>query len=210
METRRCTVHGLILGPDGRCVICRRGEEERKAATSSDLPVVAFAAVVGVAVILVLGYWLTRGVSQMMARDVPQAVATAPADDARALPPAPPATSPFPIRSDGDATPTAVALPDQPTTVEELEAAKRTVKIVLYTGDNCSLCSRAREFLAERNYNFQEINVDKSETDAILLKSLNPAGSVPTFDVEGKVLVGYNRSTLDKEITRVGKARLPH
>lgn len=207
METHRCAVHGLILGPDGRCVICRRGEEERKAATSADLPVVAFAAVVGVAVIGVLGYWLTRKIGELSSRP-PDVVVTAAVDTPPDTPPEPPKPAVKFPDAPPQPTPTLEPLVAQGPTQEELDTAKRAVKITFYSGKSCSLCDRAREMFQTKRYQVHEVDVDASETDKVLLKSVNPAGSVPTFDVEGKILVGYDRAALDGVITKIAKKRL--
>jgi glutaredoxin len=200
----------LIVGPDGKCVICRRGEEVVEAKTSSDWPVVVFSLVMGVAVVGGLGYFLTRKIQRLVANSgqpelvQPVAEATqapeAPRPATRRTPPIQRDTEPAPI-----ATITPVATLPNP---EELEAAKRTVKITFYSGKACPLCDRAREFLTMKSYAFIELDVDQSETDKVLLKSINPGGGVPTFDVEGKVLVGYDRQLLDKEVEKIALKRL--
>ncbi|MBK8942754.1 MAG: hypothetical protein IPM79_35450 [Polyangiaceae bacterium] len=60
--------------------------------------------------------------------------------------------------------------------------------------------------MKSRGIPLKEVDVDASATDKVLLESINAAGSVPTFDVAGKVLVGYEPnvllSAIDKAATR--------
>jgi hypothetical protein len=50
--------------------------------------------------------------------------------------------------------------------------------------------------------------VGASETDLVLLKSLNPTGSVPTFDIAGQVQVGYDRDALAAAVEAEAKKKL--
>ena len=56
-----------------------------------------------------------------------------------------------------------------------------------------------------RGYQLRELNVESSPTDTVLLKSVNPAGTVPTFDVSGRILVGYDATILDQAIANAAK-----
>jgi hypothetical protein len=51
-----------------------------------------------------------------------------------------------------------------------------------------------------RRYTLRELDVEASATDKVLLQSVNPSGTVPTFDVAGRVLVGYDVNILDDAI----------
>ncbi len=196
-------MHGLIVGPDGKCVICRRGEEVVESRTSSDWPVVVFSLVMGTAVIGGIGYFLTQKIQRLVANsgqpEVVQPVAEVPVDPE----PVRRTGRTPPIQRDPEPAPIASLTPVvQGPDPEALEAAKRKVTITFYSGKGCQLCDRAREFLKMKGYAFIELDVDQSETDKVLLKSINPGGGVPTFDVQGKVLVGYDRQILDKEIEK--------
>ena len=211
MEPRRCGVHGLVVGADDRCVVCRRGDPVVGAATrSQEWPLVIALSFFAALLVFSGGYWLTRKLATMNAPpQLPTAVALPP-PTAEPEPESPIAT---PIRRADPSRPQpgdeAQRPPDRPKelTVDELERLKRGVKITMYMTGPCTLCSTARTFLKNKRYRLTELDIDASPTDKVLLESVNPAGTVPTFDVEGKVLIGYDRQSLDKAIEDVARAR---
>lgn len=207
MEARRCATHGLVVDENGRCVICRRGEVATQAKTSSDLPVVILLVVMAVLTVGALGYWATRKISGLVATSeppqpaevAPTAEATEPEEAAANPPPKPRRSDDFPSISTSE--PTAEVSPEE-LSDEELERLKRGVKITMYARSNCALCDQARVFLKSRRYPLDELDVEASPTDKVVLESLNPAGTMPTFVVDGKTIIGYDRSVLDEAIRK--------
>jgi glutaredoxin len=206
MEARRCATHGLVVDENGRCVICKRGEVATQAKTSSDLPVVILLVVMAVLTVGALGYWATRKISGLVATSEPPPPTepAPPADNTQAA--ATPDPAPRPKRSDdfpsiSTSEPTATVTPEE-LSDEEVERLKRGVKVTMYARSNCSLCDQARTFLRSRRYQLTELDVEASPTDKVVLESLNPAGTMPTFVVDGKTIVGYDRTVLDEAIEK--------
>ena len=205
MEARRCATHGLVVGSDGRCIICKRGELATVAKTSSDLPVVVIVALMGVITIGALGYAATKRLSGLVGNsDVvsePSPVAVGSIPTAGAVDPQP---APTPRRND-DFPSISSSKPEVPVeatdlTDEQIEELKRSVPVTMYARSSCGLCDSARTFLKGRRYPLTEFDVEKSATDKVVLESLNPQGTMPTFVVDGKTIVGYDRTTLDSAI----------
>jgi glutaredoxin len=210
MEARRCATHGLVVDENGRCVICKRGEVATQAKTSSDLPVVILLVVMAVLTVGALGYWATRKLSGLAATSEPPPLPppTAESTQGEAAPPVP---APRPKRADdfpsiSTSEPTATVAPEEMSD-EELERLKRGVKVTMYARSNCSLCDQARTFLRSRRYPLTELDVEASPTDKVVLESLNPAGTMPTFVVDGKTIIGYDRSVLDEAIQKAAMRR---
>ena len=86
------------------------------------------------------------------------------------------------------------------------------VNVVVYTTRWCSVCRRAKQWMSERGIAYEERDVEASTENARHMRSINPRGSVPTFDLDGQVLVGFSEreveSALRKAADRSG-ARLP-
>jgi glutaredoxin len=78
----------------------------------------------------------------------------------------------------------------------------------MYARPNCGLCDSARTFLSSRRYKLQELDVEASPTDKVVLHSLNPAGTMPTFVVDGKTIVGYDKRVLDDAIAAAASRKL--
>jgi len=77
-----------------------------------------------------------------------------------------------------------------------LAAASETVSIEMYSAAWCSACSRAKEWLRSQNISYHEIDVDQRTGAMGQLAVLNPRRTLPTFDVQGEVLVGFQPDRL--------------
>ncbi len=211
MEARRCATHGLVLGDDGRCVICRRGEVELKAATSTDLPVVLFVAIFGIAAVGLLGYSLSKRLVGYVVDPGATPAVAAPAEAPPEVQPPPPGPAPPPRRSEDFP---AAAEPEEPPaevelTEDEVTALKRKVPITMYARSDCRLCDAARTWIKGRGYRLAELNVETSPTDKVVLESLNPAGTMPTFVIDGKTLIGYDRVVFEERLEAAARKRAP-
>lgn len=70
-------------------------------------------------------------------------------------------------------------------------AQRAHVRVVLYTTRWCPACAGARRWLAVRGIPFDDLDVESSPAAAARHRMLNPSRSVPTIDVEGRILVGF-------------------
>lgn len=77
-----------------------------------------------------------------------------------------------------------------------LAAASQSISIEMYSATWCSACARARQWMSAEGISYQEIDVDR-RTDAMgQLSVLNPRRTLPTFDIDGQVLVGFDQIAL--------------
>lgn len=87
----------------------------------------------------------------------------------------------------------AAAAPGTPMT---LAAASQAITIEMYSATWCSACARARQWMSAEGISYQEIDVDR-RTDAMgQLSVLNPRRTLPTFDIDGQVVVGFDQVAL--------------
>lgn len=82
-----------------------------------------------------------------------------------------------------------------------LAVARRRVSITMYSADWCGSCRRAREYLREHHIRYTDRDIDDGERNRERLRALNPEGSIPTFDIEDRVLVGFGPASLEATIT---------
>jgi glutaredoxin len=86
------------------------------------------------------------------------------------------------------------------------------VAVTMYVTPWCSICDRAREFLLARNVVLTERDIERAPASVRRLRKLNPALSVPTFEIEGQPYVGFNAWDLEDAIRNAKEkryARLP-
>lgn len=87
------------------------------------------------------------------------------------------------------------------------ERARNAVGIVVYTTSWCGVCGVARDHMRQRGIAFVERNVGTRDDWKRRMVALNPKGSVPTFDIDGLVMVGFGEEHLGQLIERATEAR---
>lgn len=50
-----------------------------------------------------------------------------------------------------------------------------------------------------------EHDIEQSESAALIMRRLNPKGSIPTIDIDGAVLVGFSPQSIENAITRAAQ-----
>jgi glutaredoxin len=70
-------------------------------------------------------------------------------------------------------------------------AARARVRVTLYTTRWCPVCAHARGWLRSRGIPYRELDVETDGAAAAVHRRLNPNRTVPVFDIEGRVLVGF-------------------
>lgn len=86
-------------------------------------------------------------------------------------------------------------------------AQRATVHVTLYTTRWCPACAGARGWLRERGIPFDDRDVESSPAYAARLAALNPARTVPTIEVEGRVLVGFVPEELRRAVDTAARSR---
>ncbi|MFO0612449.1 MAG: glutaredoxin family protein [Polyangiaceae bacterium] len=215
MEPGRCSIHGLILAADGKCVICRRGQatEDEPTKTISD-PM--WAVIIGGVIIIGAGAWLvfadpfTTKPKRANEPVVLKNNTSPPATGAVVELPPPRHTTVFVSLDPPKSSASAVATEPEPVDSGDaaLQAAMKQVRIVMYSKGSDPFCAQVRTFLTKRKYSFTDFDVEKSETDMIQMRALDASGTVPVLDVEGNVLVGFDRQEFESTVRRVAEAKL--
>ncbi len=91
---------------------------------------------------------------------------------------------------------------------EQLDAARRQLKVVLYTSERCTRCAEARTHLVAQGIRPIERDVDKDPRARARHHALSRKGGLPTIEVDGKVLVGFQEDKLQKAIERAASLRV--
>ena len=72
--------------------------------------------------------------------------------------------------------------------------------VIIYTTPTCPYCAMAKMFLKEHGVSFVEKNVaqDRAAADEMIKKS-GQIG-VPTIDINGEIIVGFDRDAIKKAL----------
>jgi len=90
----------------------------------------------------------------------------------------------------------------------ELARAREQVEVVVYYAQWCGYCTKARAYLAQRGIRSVEHDVDVDTRASGQHRRLNPRGSVPTIEIDGQVLVGFDARGIERALDRAARARL--
>lgn len=71
---------------------------------------------------------------------------------------------------------------------------KSMVKI--YTTPTCPYCKLAKEFMTQHNIAFQELDVSQDEQALNEMVQKTGQLGVPVLDIDGQIMVGFNRKKL--------------
>ncbi len=201
--SRTCQIHGIVIGPSGRCVICHRADR-----AESDEPedpggvrkalggLLALAVLVGCVLIY-------KGFSS---KPEPP-VHTADHDDGPVLASAAPS-----VDARTDAEDEAATLARFRAANEEkqraFEAAMRKVPVSVYTTKWCALCDSAKTWMKTKQIVFSDYDVEANPDRLAELRKINPKSTVPTFVVDGEPLIGFGPGAIQGAIFRAAEKRV--
>ncbi len=81
-----------------------------------------------------------------------------------------------------------------------LATASQSISIDMYTATWCQACQAAHRWMDQEHIAYHEIDVDRHSDAIAQLSVLNPRRTLPTFDVDGQVLVGFDQVALTSAI----------
>lgn len=231
-----CEKHELLLDEHGECQLCRLSVIPSKQPPSRVGGWLGFALVVlvlggGALAFAVLSRFEqaapergvpTRGAAASSAatavREPPQhAVHLRESDNTEhtrsSIPVPPPSPTPEQIqdrRVEVAPPPAAPAerLAQRTITEEDAKAALSQVKIEMYATQWCGSCRRAREYLSHNEIAYTEYDIDEDEAAEERLAKINPRTSIPTFQIDDIVQIGFSTVNFEYRLNEAVRKRL--
>lgn len=71
-------------------------------------------------------------------------------------------------------------------------------KVTIYSTPSCVYCNMAKEFFKENNVAYQEHNVAEDDMAREEMVNKSHQLGVPVIDVDGKIVVGFDKRELTK------------
>ncbi|HAR62011.1 MAG: NrdH-redoxin [Candidatus Margulisiibacteriota bacterium] len=72
--------------------------------------------------------------------------------------------------------------------------------IKMYSTPTCPWCRRLKKYLDEQQVDYTEFDVSKDQQALIEMVKKSGQLGVPQIDIGGKVIVGFDRETIDEEL----------
>ena len=72
--------------------------------------------------------------------------------------------------------------------------------VKVYSTSTCPYCSMAKAFLKENNIAFEDIDVSQDTAAAQEMVRKTGQMGVPAIDVDGQIIIGFDKKALSKEL----------
>jgi len=73
-------------------------------------------------------------------------------------------------------------------------------KIIVYSTSTCPYCTMAKRYLKEKGLEFEDVDVSQDRSRAAEMFSKSGQMGIPVLDINGKILVGFNRTAIDSAV----------
>ena len=73
-------------------------------------------------------------------------------------------------------------------------------KVMVYSTPTCPYCVRAKQFLKDNSIGFEDINVAVDHEKAQEMVQKSGQMGVPVIDVEGEIIIGFDRDKLKSSL----------
>ncbi|MDD5341452.1 MAG: glutaredoxin domain-containing protein [Patescibacteria group bacterium] len=73
-------------------------------------------------------------------------------------------------------------------------------KVLIYTTPTCPFCHQAKDYLTEKKIAFTNYDVTSDNAKAQEMIDKSGQMGVPVLDIEGKIIVGFDKPAIDKEL----------
>ncbi len=73
-------------------------------------------------------------------------------------------------------------------------------KVLIYSTPTCPYCKQAKEYFKEKGIEFQDFDVSTDSAKAQEMIDKSGQMGVPVIDIEGKIIIGFDKEAIDKEL----------
>lgn len=71
------------------------------------------------------------------------------------------------------------------------------MSVIVYSTPTCPYCQAAKRYLASRGIPFEDIDVSRNRAAAIEMIRKSGQQGVPVLDINGEIIVGFDRPRID-------------
>lgn len=93
---------------------------------------------------------------------------------------------------------------EQATGYRSMDQKKKTPEVTVYTTSTCSWCTTLKDHLKRNNIRYREINISSSPAMAEEMKRKSGQMGVPQTDIDGQMIVGFDKAKIDRLLGIVG------
>ena len=75
-----------------------------------------------------------------------------------------------------------------------------TNSVLIYSADWCAFCHAAKDYLTKKGVQFEERNVEQRPEYAVESVQKSGQRGIPVLDINGKIIVGFDRPAIDSAL----------
>lgn len=75
---------------------------------------------------------------------------------------------------------------------------KRQPRVIVFSTPTCPHCRHAKQYLRQKNVQFRDVDVSQDMQAARDMVRRSGQQGVPVIDIDGKIIVGFNRAKIDQ------------
>ncbi|MDD4049807.1 MAG: glutaredoxin domain-containing protein [Candidatus ainarchaeum sp.] len=72
--------------------------------------------------------------------------------------------------------------------------------VTVYSTKSCPYCVMAKEYLKSKNIEFEDVDVGSNMERAMEMIQKSGQQGVPVLDVNGQVIIGFNKPAIDQAL----------
>lgn len=70
--------------------------------------------------------------------------------------------------------------------------------VKIYSTPECPWCKKAKTYFDSRNIEYSDINVEADTEGRKAFLAISKNGSLPTIDIDGNIVVGFDKEKIDE------------
>ncbi|OYT34031.1 MAG: NrdH-redoxin [Candidatus Aenigmarchaeota archaeon ex4484_52] len=70
-------------------------------------------------------------------------------------------------------------------------------KIIVYSTNTCPYCDYVKDYLKEKNLEFENIDVSSDRQKAQEMMDKSGQMGVPVIDIDGKIIIGFDKEKIN-------------
>jgi glutaredoxin-like YruB-family protein len=74
--------------------------------------------------------------------------------------------------------------------------------VKVYSTTTCPYCTMAKDYLRQKHVEFQNLDVGQDRNALMEMKQKSGQMGVPVIDIDGRIIVGFDREAIDQELSR--------
>lgn len=74
--------------------------------------------------------------------------------------------------------------------------------VTIYSADWCAYCHATKQYLDKQGVAYEEKNIEKNPEFAIEAEKISGQTGIPVIDIDGKIIIGFNRPEIEKALNK--------